>query len=379
MSNTKKILLVIIAIIVCGVLLKLIFDLSNKYSIDKLATNIVPSGEQITDALPNGGTVTSTESEVPPLPSDFVEIGKEHDLVTGPTEIGNKLAYLAVNDRNNFFKNTFIVYDGKEIGKQYGFIVDIYNVGGKLAYTVSDEISPDAKTYLVYDGKEIGKGENYDKLKYPIEINGKLAYWVKKDGKSFIIYNGQEIGKGYVDVLPPQQINGQLVSLGVSKDTRTFLIPQGKELGGSYLIDTGFVLINGIPAYLTFENGKYYIVYNGQEIGKEYDGLWPPVEVNGKMAFMASKGKKNVIVYDGQELGSEYDTIWGPHNVNHKLAYMAEKNGKYFIVYNGKEIGKEYQSIMESSIAGVNGKLVYVTKSVDISTNNVKTFIVMEK
>lgn len=73
MSNIKKILLVVIAIIVCGVLLKLIFNLSNKYSIDKLATNIVPSGEQTANSLPKGGTVATNSQDNTNIEAKLIE------------------------------------------------------------------------------------------------------------------------------------------------------------------------------------------------------------------------------------------------------------------------------------------------------------------
>ncbi|MDI6883092.1 MAG: hypothetical protein QMC93_01285 [Patescibacteria group bacterium] len=285
----------------------------------------------------------------------LVEIGKEYDKATNPTEINGKLAFLAEENGKNF-----IVYKGEEIGKVSNFTVlspFIMEINGKLAFMAI--IKDTIKTFIWYDGKEIGK--EYDRVRYPTEVNKKLAFVAFKDGSSFVVYDGKEIRKGYDQIGEIFEVDKELCYRARKSGiyNRNYIIVcDDKVIGERYDNTYDPKELNGKLIFKAQKGGRVLLVYQGQEIGEGYDSIENVIEINGKLAYLVKKGKERLIIYDSQEIGREYDSVAWLSNVNNKVAFEATKNGKTFIVYDGKEIGKEYKLI--STPLEINRKLTFV-------------------
>lgn len=111
------------------------------------------------------------------------ELGKEYDDIglLSLFALDNKIGYVA---RKN--EKDFIVYDGKKVGKEYDSIdMDSYGqniINNKLCFRAK----AGTEEFIVYDGKELGK--NYDEItSLCLNLNGKLAYFVRKNGKDFAV------------------------------------------------------------------------------------------------------------------------------------------------------------------------------------------------
>lgn len=247
-------------------------------------------------------------------------------------EIDGKLTYIAKKDGKEF------IVHGGEAGKKYDNIKFLTNINNKPAYSASE----DRKSFIVFEGKEIGK--QFDKVHRPVDVGGKLAYIAKVNGKFVVIYDGKEIGTGYDSINNLVDIDGKPAFL-VTIDDKSFIVYNGKEIGTQY--DDVYSLFspiefNGKVAYIAIRENKSFIVYDGKEIGTQYDSIFQIFVVGEKMAYTAFKNDSQFMVYDNKEIRSgDVPSFWGAFNVDGKMLIMSSRDGKFIWIYDGKEINPE--------------------------------------
>lgn len=317
----------------------------------------------------------------------FTEIGKNYDAIDSVKVTDNNLTYvakkgkkffavygekefevnlasdyyafvngkIALNYNNPESGTSSMFFNGKFVGTQYQKVMYPIEVGGKLAYTVIKN----GKQIIVYDEKEIG--ENYDSVDMPFNVDGKLVYKAQKNGKTIIVKNGEEINIEYNNPKNVTFVNGKLV-YGIYKNEKFSVVYDGKIIGEGYSSVSGIKDVGGKLAYAAYKNGKPLIVYDGKEISG-YEKLGPPISVNGKLVFVGYNPQKSkyVIVHDGNEVSSKYEGATYPAEVNGKLAYVANKKGKLIIIYDGKEVDLGKDILVTDSdvyLLSLKGKLV---------------------
>jgi hypothetical protein len=122
--------------------------------------------------------------------------GKRYENVLDLKMIGDKLAYVAKGEDENFISSWFPVIDEVE-QKEYSVQqnLDLYDIGGKLAYAIPNQNTNEA--FVVYDGVA---GKKYKGISEITAIGNKLAYVI--DTNTNTLYNKQILvfeGKEYHD------------------------------------------------------------------------------------------------------------------------------------------------------------------------------------
>lgn len=192
-----------------------------------------------------------------------------------------------------------------ESNDSFESIYDISVINGQPAFFFSG-INGNKRKGVFYDGKILG--EQYNFVRFPREINGKIAF----DADGLVYYDGKEYGKEFKTI---------------------------------YLFTN---LSKGLAFVAELNNGSIFIVYDGKYIGGEYDlisNLYKGliyvskfIEVNGTLAYEVGQIEKRFIVYGDKVIGSEYDWAGSPFELNGKLAYLSRNNSQFFAVYDGNAL-----------------------------------------
>ena len=253
-------------------------------------------------------------------------------------EIDDKLTYIAKKDGKEF------IVHGGEAGKKYDDITFLTNINDKPAYQATE----DRKSFIVFEGKEIGK--QFNQVYRPVDVGDKLAYIAKENGKFLVIYDGNEIGTRYEDIPYLMDIDGK-PALIFTIDDKSYIVYDGKEIETQYTIyhlpANSPIEVNGKVAYIAVRENKSFIVYDGKEIGTQYDHIFQIFVVGEKMAYTAFKNESEFVVYDNKEIWTgivSYESIHAPFiaaNVESKMLIMSVRDGKNIWIYEGKEINPE--------------------------------------
>jgi len=318
---------------------------------------------------------------------ESVELGKHYTSVSGPFDIGGKLAYEAEIQAPQHPNGvqSIIVFDGVEHGKEYDGAQKPVDVGGKLAYVALEWMK---QWFIVFDGQELSR--EYAQLGTfdIVDINGEPGFTATytKGGDSLFVLGDKEIGEGYQATSCFFAIDDKLACLAKLKNSiRRRVLFGGSEVGdwndasipvdlhsGNWN-DAGIpVNLNGKVAFTVEKNDDWYVVIDGVEKAK-YDYIHYIEVIDGKLVVVASNGDGRYVDYDGKK-GKTYDIISKFTSVNGKLVYEAgikrytlvvapEQPPLYdlFIVFDGKEITKQY--IDAFSPVNVGGKLAYKAKT----------------
>lgn len=162
-----------------------------------------------------------------------------------PVKIGGKFAYVAQKDNK-----AFVVFEGKE-GHPYDRIKNLIDVGGKPAYVVED----DGAFFVVYNGVE---GPRYFRVYKLVEVGGKPAYSASNMyDEKFIVIGDQAYQ--YDDVRGPAIIYGKLV-FAAKENGRWFIYYDGEIIETRYKGIYGFEEVGGKLGFSAEKSDGWYIV-----------------------------------------------------------------------------------------------------------------------
>ncbi len=144
--------------------------------------------------------------------------------------------YIIIND--SVIEHQDSIKHTSKLRKDYTIDWPLYEINGKWGYIKVlkyDYFNDIRKSLLWIDGVEYGN--EYDKVEFPIGINGGLAYvaYVEKDTngkyplyKRFIVHNGIELYKDreYDDIGELKNFNGKLTFIA-RKNTKDFIVMEG--------------------------------------------------------------------------------------------------------------------------------------------------------
>jgi hypothetical protein len=179
----------------------------------------------------------------------------EYTDVDSPFSLDGKLGYFYLKEGK-----PYTIYDGKHIGDKYFSAGNLMLVGGKLAYLAVQDFN----NFVVLDGKEGKRYDLGDQIIQPdmmVSVNGKLAYFVGvPPGSVFEVFDGKEMSERYDEVIGPMAIGGELVFIG-NKEDGYVLMHGNKAIGLDYdEIVKNPVNLNGKYTFIARRGDKYYIV-----------------------------------------------------------------------------------------------------------------------
>jgi len=336
-----------------------------------------------------------------PQPAPNGGTSETYSQISGASIINGKLVFVGTTLKGK----EVIVYDNKEYGGEYDRVYKPMLIGGELVYSAYNKKGSETVYYIVQGDKVYTDTNDYYRISYPVDVNGKIAFEAyiggtkeEANGKSIIIYDEKRFGEQYAWASEIFSVNGKLGYIA-KEGSKTFLVVDGKEIGKEYNYVSSPVMINNQLAFSATKkvvnDWKNVFVYDDKEydtsvIGGGYRDI-SIVEVNDKPAFSSSDRNMSFVYYDGQKLkpnrqrtnDSSFSPIYyGIKDIEGKLAFeiryeyccpdMGDNPSvEGFIYYNGKEYGLEYDSAR--SPFETNGKLGYIAKE------GSKTFLVVDE
>jgi len=276
----------------------------------------------------------------------FDEEKTDYEDIQCLTSIGNDLAFSAKKD-----DEYFLIYKGK-VERKYNTHIQPIDVNGKLLYYLTNGHD----LIVMYDGKEIIYDTRVYKigdLHYPIAIGGTLAFYAEKQDRDIILWDGKEIGNEYEWVGRPKEINGKLTFSASIKDHREiFTVYDGKIISDKNSLAKGIknldkevldheidyssvTAFNGVSAYIAKDSEGAFVRY-GEESGERYESIKKPLRfINGKITYIGILNGWKHIVWGDKRIAKypkHYYVNLFDHIKNH-VVYVAIKhfNGRYDI------------------------------------------------
>jgi peptidoglycan hydrolase-like protein with peptidoglycan-binding domain len=153
--------------------------------------------------------------------------GKIYDSISNLKIINNKIVYVARNG-----DKMFVVNYGIE-GKKYDVIENnLVDINGKLAYSALNKNSKGefgvGSRFVIFDDVEVAKAYDVDTgeaTEYIKNINGKLAYKVKRGGRSFVFYDGVSLFQEYDGRGEIIEVGGK-IALPVKSGEKWFILKE---------------------------------------------------------------------------------------------------------------------------------------------------------
>jgi len=250
-----------------------------------------------------------------------------------------------INNETEIFKKRFdiIHYDYSEIKWPI-------EVNDKLAYLV--ERGGEVK--IIYDGKEYLKFEQNAGLpRMLMNANDKIGYILVKGNKEYFGIEGELVSKGYDSIEKALVDKDNHIYLKVLNSKKQFLVKDSQTIYPDALkSDIEITNEKKIAVFLKYKD-KLSLIYNDKIYDfprATYLGL---IEVwNNKPIFILGDQGKRILVYDEQKIRDERGEIVNYKIINGELAYTlltrpnsGEINYKYFIVYQNQLIGDNYINI----------------------------------